>query len=83
MALREQQAITRRQGRLFILIALLLAAVNLRLAVTSIGPVLTELRTGLGMSTTVAGLLTSVPVVCFAAIALPRLAWRDGSAPLA
>ncbi|MBB2942557.1 CP family cyanate transporter-like MFS transporter [Actinoplanes lutulentus] len=82
MALREQQAITRRQGRLFILIALLLAAVNLRLAVTSIGPVLTELRTGLGMSTTVAGLLTSVPVVCFAAIGLaaPRLARRFGAA---
>ncbi|WP_433826559.1 CynX/NimT family MFS transporter [Actinoplanes sp. CA-015351] len=82
MALREQQAITRRQGRLFILIALLLAAVNLRLAVTSIGPVLTELRAGLGMSTTVAGLLTSVPVVCFAAIGLaaPRLARRFGSA---
>ncbi|BAL91873.1 putative MFS transporter [Actinoplanes missouriensis 431] len=82
MALREKQAVSRRQGRLFLLTALLLAAVNLRLAVTSVGPVLTELRVGLGMSTTVAGLLTSVPVVCFAAIGLaaPRLARRFGAA---
>ncbi len=73
--------VSRRQGRLFTLTALLLAAVNLRLAVTSVGPVLTELRAGLGMSTTVAGLLTSVPVVCFAAIGLaaPRLARRVGA----
>ncbi|MDR6325925.1 CynX/NimT family MFS transporter [Actinoplanes couchii] len=71
-----------RTGGLFALTALLLAAVNLRLAVTSIGPVLTEIRDGLGMSATVAGLLTSVPVVCFAVIGLfaPRLAARFGAA---
>ncbi|MEU8662597.1 CynX/NimT family MFS transporter [Actinoplanes philippinensis] len=71
-----------RAGGLFALTALLLAAVNLRLAVTSIGPVLTEIRAGLGMSATVAGLLTSVPVLCFASIGLaaPRLARRFGSA---
>ena len=69
-----------RTGGLFALTALLLAAVNLRLAVTSIGPVLTEIRDGLGMSATVAGLLTSVPVLCFASIGLaaPRLAARFG-----
>jgi CP family cyanate transporter-like MFS transporter len=72
---------TRARG-LFALTALLLAAVNLRLAVTSIGPVLTEIRAGLGMSATVAGLLTSVPVLCFASIGLaaPRLAQRFGPA---
>ncbi|MDI6101352.1 MFS transporter [Actinoplanes sp. NEAU-A12] len=71
-----------RTSGLFALTALLLAAVNLRLAVTSIGPVLTEIRTGLGMSATVAGLLTSVPVLCFASIGLaaPRLAARFGPA---
>ncbi len=63
------------------LVALLLAAVNLRLAVTSVGPVLDEIRDGLGMSSTVAGLLTSVPVICFAAVGLtaPRLAARFGA----
>ncbi|GIF35886.1 CynX/NimT family MFS transporter [Actinoplanes xinjiangensis] len=72
---------TRARG-LFALTALLLAAVNLRLAVTSIGPVLTEIRAGLGMSATVAGLLTSVPMLCFASIGLaaPRLAQRFGPA---
>jgi CP family cyanate transporter-like MFS transporter len=61
--------------------ALLLAALNLRLAVTSIGPVLSEVRGGLGMSSTMAGLLTSVPVLCFASVGLaaPRLARRFGA----
>jgi CP family cyanate transporter-like MFS transporter len=69
-------------GRLLAAAAILLAAVNLRLAVTSIGPVLTEIRHGLGMNATVAGLLTSVPVVCFATfgLAAPRLARRVGAA---
>jgi MFS transporter, CP family, cyanate transporter len=72
---------TQRYGRVFALVALLLAAVNLRLAVTSIGPVLAEIRAGLHMSATVAGLLTSLPVVCFAAFgfAAPRLARRFGT----
>lgn len=69
-------------SRLLALAGILLAAVNLRLAVTSVGPVLTEIRRGLGMSATVAGLLTSVPVVCFASVGLtaPRLARRFGAA---
>ena len=67
-----------RTGRLPALVALVLAAANLRLAVTSIGPVLAEIRQGLGMSAAVAGLLTSVPVICFALVGLlaPRLARR-------
>jgi CP family cyanate transporter-like MFS transporter len=87
VAIREDQkdtAVAARRARLFTLTALLLAAVNLRLAVTSVGPVLTELRAGLGMSSTVAGLLTSVPVLCFASIGLaaPRVARRFGAAPV-
>ncbi|WP_328460869.1 MFS transporter [Actinoplanes sp. NBC_00393] len=84
MAIREEQAVSRRQGRLFTLVALLLAALNLRLAVTSVGPVLREIQDGLGMSATMAGLLTSVPVLCFASIGLaaPRLARRFGTAPV-
>lgn len=62
-------------------VALVLAAVNLRPAVTSLGPVLEETRASLGMSATVAGLLTSVPAVCFALVGLtaPRLARRFGT----
>lgn len=60
--------------------ALLVAAVNLRPAVTSLGPVLQDVRHGLGMSGTVAGLLTSVPALCFSlfGIAAPRLERRVG-----
>ncbi len=74
----------RAGGGLFAVAALLLAAVNLRLAVTSVGPVLAEIREGLGMSATVAGLLTSLPVVCFASVgfAAPRLARRFGAPPV-
>jgi MFS transporter, CP family, cyanate transporter len=73
---------SRRRAGLIAVAALLLAAVNLRLAVTSVGPVLSEIRAGLGMSSTVAGLLTSIPAFCFATLGLaaPRLARRFGPA---
>jgi len=61
-------------------VALLLVAFNLRPAVTSLGPVLAEARAALGMSGAVAGLLTSVPALCFALVgfAAPGLARRYG-----
>jgi CP family cyanate transporter-like MFS transporter len=77
----EAKSRVRAPVALVALAALVLAAVNLRLAVTSVGPVLAELRQGFGMSATVAGLLTSLPVVCFATVgfAAPRLARRFGT----
>jgi MFS transporter, CP family, cyanate transporter len=61
-----------------------LAAFNFRTAVTSVGAILAELRTGLGMSETVAGLLTTLPVLAFAGLGAlaPRLARRFGPRPL-
>ncbi|UQA96206.1 CynX/NimT family MFS transporter [Streptomyces halobius] len=66
--------------RRLVIAGLVLAALNLRPAITSLGALLEEVRDGLGMSGTVAGLLTSVPALCFAAfgIAAPRLAKRWG-----
>ncbi|MCK7621894.1 MFS transporter [Streptomyces sp. RS10V-4] len=63
-----------------VIAGLVLAALNLRPAITSLGALLEEVREGLGMSGTVAGLLTSVPALCFAVfgIAAPRLARRFG-----
>ncbi|MEV4703675.1 MFS transporter [Actinoplanes sp. NPDC049316] len=71
----------RRAGPALAATALVLAAVNLRPAVTSLGPVLEEVRASLGMSAAVAGLLTSVPAVCFALIGstAPLLARRWGT----
>lgn len=66
--------------RRLMIAALLVAAVNLRPAVTSLGPVLEEVRRGLGMSSSVAGLLASVPTLCFAVfgVTAPRLERRFG-----
>lgn len=63
-----------------LVIAIGLAALNLRTAVTSVGPLLGELRSSLGMSGSVAGVLTTLPVLCFAVIgsAGPALAHRFG-----
>ncbi|MFE3653182.1 CynX/NimT family MFS transporter [Streptomyces sp. NPDC059101] len=63
-----------------VIAGLVLAALNLRPAITSLGALLEEVRAGLGMSGTVAGLLTSVPALCFAVFgfAAPRLARRWG-----
>lgn len=47
-------------------VGIALAALNLRTAITSVGPVLDEVTAGLGMSAVGAGLLTTLPVLCFA-----------------
>ncbi|MGV9403998.1 CynX/NimT family MFS transporter [Streptomyces sp. NPDC003667] len=61
---------------------IVLSALNLRPAITSLGALLEEVRDGLGMSGSVAGLLTSVPPLCFAVfgVTAPRLARRFGPA---
>ncbi|GGT53315.1 MFS transporter [Streptomyces kurssanovii] len=63
-----------------VLVGIVLAALNLRPAITSLGALLEEARTGLHMSGGVAGMLTSVPPLCFALFgtAAPRLARRFG-----
>ncbi|MGY6022079.1 CynX/NimT family MFS transporter [Streptomyces spinosirectus] len=65
-----------------LMVGIVLTALNLRPAITSLGALLEEVRDGLGMSGSVAGLLTSVPPLCFAAfgVAAPRLARRFGPA---
>ncbi|MDI3423434.1 CynX/NimT family MFS transporter [Streptomyces luteolus] len=61
-------------------VGLVLAALNLRPAITSLGALLEEVRAGLGMSASVAGVLTSVPPLCFAlfGVMTPKLARRFG-----
>lgn len=56
-----------RSGRLLVGAAIVLLALNLRVAVGSVGVVLDALRDDLGMSAAVAGVLTTLPVLCFAA----------------
>ena len=63
-----------------VVVALLLAAVNLRPAVTSLGPVLEEVRADLGLGAATAGILTAVPAGRFALVGFlaPRPARRYG-----
>lgn len=60
--------------------AVVVTAVVLRPAATSIGPLLAEVKADLGMSDTVAGFLTPLPGLCFALVGLTanRLAPKFG-----
>ncbi|QYX81075.1 CynX/NimT family MFS transporter [Streptomyces akebiae] len=73
---------TRAWTTRLVVVGIVLTALNLRPAITSLGALLEEVRTGLGMSGSVAGLLTSVPPLCFAlfGVMAPRLARRFGPA---
>ncbi|MGY1637682.1 MFS transporter [Geodermatophilus sp. SYSU D00742] len=57
-----------------LLSAVLLAGLNMRGAIAAVSPVLPEMRTELGLSPTLAGLVTTLPVLCFALLA-PPAAW--------
>ncbi len=56
----------RQRGLVVLMLGLVVLAFNLRPAAVSVGPVLDEIRTGLGMGSATAGLLTTLPVLCFA-----------------
>ncbi len=55
-------------GGLLVLAGMLLVALNLRAAVTSLGALLGEVRTGLGLSGAMAGLVTTLPTIAFAGL---------------
>lgn len=61
-------------------VAALLVAWNLRAAIVAISPLLPEIRRSTGMSSTMAGLLTTLPLVCFGLFAFvaPALHRRAG-----
>jgi MFS transporter, CP family, cyanate transporter len=63
-----------------LVLGIVLAALNLRTAVTSVGPLLDHLSAALGMSSVGTGLLTTLPVLAFASVGAitPTLARRVG-----
>ncbi|TYB51029.1 MFS transporter [Nonomuraea sp. PA05] len=63
-----------------LVLGIVLAALNLRTGVTSVGPLLDQLAAGLGMSSVGTGLLTTLPVLAFASVGAitPTLARRIG-----
>ncbi|MFG0411634.1 CynX/NimT family MFS transporter [Pseudomonas sp. FYR_11] len=76
----QQQPVQLRRPWL-LLLGLVLVALNLRPALSSMAPVLGQVSEGLGLNASQAGLLTTLPVLClglFAPLA-PMLARRFGS----
>lgn len=59
---------TGTRGGALVLVGMLLVAVNLRTAVTSLGALLDEIRGGLGLSGATAGLVTTLPTIAFAGL---------------
>jgi MFS transporter, CP family, cyanate transporter len=69
-----------RAAAALLVAAIVAVALNQRPAVVAVAPVLGDLRAETGMSSALAGLLTTLPVLCFGAFApaAPRLARRIG-----
>ena len=65
-----------RLQRLLVVVGIVVLAFNLRPAASSVGPLLEEIRAGVPLGSLEAGLLTTLPVLCFAIVggAAPRLA---------
>ncbi len=85
MSERSEQTKGRREDRTsphtLLVVALVLTGLSMRTAVTSIGAVLVDLERGVHASNGAAGVLTTLPVICFAALgaSTPRLSARLGA----
>ncbi|HET8601335.1 MAG TPA: MFS transporter [Segeticoccus sp.] len=75
---RPTAAPARRHDGLLVILAVLLVAANMRAALSGIGPVLDRVQAATGMSATLAGVVTTLPVLSFAAVGgtSPALARR-------
>ncbi len=69
-----------RPGSWLLVLGIILIASNLRAPITSVGPVVRNIRQDTGLSNTLTGLLTTLPLLAFALISpfAPRLARRFG-----
>ncbi|WP_327087331.1 MFS transporter [Nonomuraea sp. NBC_01738] len=72
--------VVERSGRALLVWGLLVVAANLRPSLTGVGPLLDRVQADLGLSPAVAGLVSALPLLAFAAISpvVPRLAARWG-----
>ena len=71
--------IQRRPGDALLLVGILLVAVNLRPVITATGPLIGEIQADLGLTAAGAGLLGSLPVLCFGlfSVLAPRAGHRS------
>ncbi|MEN0642168.1 MFS transporter [Alkalicoccobacillus gibsonii] len=75
----QQQALSKKHIFLLI-IGIAVIAFNLRPAITSVGPVIGEIRADFGLSNGAAGLITTLPLLSFAALSplTPKLGQKLG-----
>ncbi|MBM0066658.1 CynX/NimT family MFS transporter [Alkalicoccobacillus gibsonii] len=75
----HQQALSKKHTFLLI-IGIAVIAFNLRPAITSVGPVIGEIRADFGLSNGAAGLITTLPLLSFAALSplTPKLGQKLG-----
>ena len=78
--LNAQKSPARRSGQALLVWGLLVAAANLRAGLTGVGPLLDQIQADLGLAPAVLGLLSTLPLLIFAALSptVPRLAARHG-----
>ncbi|WP_297009120.1 MFS transporter [uncultured Corynebacterium sp.] len=76
----SRRAVTRHVPTTLTLAGILLVAGNLRTAITTVGPVLNDIRDDLGLSSSSASFLVSLPLLAFAVVSpfVPRVALRMG-----
>lgn len=74
------EAGSRRNNVVFAAITVMVIGLSMRAPIISVSPILVQLQEAYGLSSAAAGLLTSLPVLCFGALALvaPRLGRRFG-----
>ncbi|MYS22151.1 MFS transporter, CP family, cyanate transporter [Streptomyces sp. DvalAA-14] len=65
-------------------VGIMVLALNLRTSIVAVSPMLDTIRHDTGMSTAAAGLLTTLPLLCFGLLAplVPRLGRRFGTEPV-
>lgn len=62
----EKTAETTRWSKFILLTGIILVATNLRAPITSVGPVVPQIQNALRLSNTLAGLITTIPLLAFA-----------------
>lgn len=80
MSLGEQQEKTRAVGGLLLLFGILLIGANLRAPLTAVGSLVPIIRDSLGVSNTLIGTITTLPLLAFALVSpfAPKIANRIG-----
>lgn len=72
---------TKQQGLLLFILGIIFLSLTLRSPLTAVGPVTEFIQNGLNMSTTLVGLLTTIPLLAFAVVSpfAPKVARRLGT----